>query len=94
MGHVFLMEDHNCQEDKPNIQVYVMSANIVESKLGGLSPELKEGAVHSAHPKAVAGRCVYNFLRKKKMKNSGEFLIYEATVGISFLAFCSIFYLW
>lgn len=59
------MEDHNCQEDKPNIQVYVVSANIVESKLGGLSPESKGGAVHSAHSKAVACRCVYNFIRKK-----------------------------
>lgn len=65
MGHVLLMEDHNCQEDKLNIQVYVMSANIVESKLGDLSPESKGGAVHTAHSKAVAGGCVYNFIRKK-----------------------------
>lgn len=69
-GHVLLMEEHNGQEDQPNIQVYVMSAMWP-------SPGQKEQL--SQLTQSLWQRWV------KKMRNQGEFLIYEATESFSFV---------
>lgn len=83
LGHLLPMEDHKCQEDKPNIQIchvdYYCWKQVIRP-----SPDQQEGL--SQLTVKLWQRWV------KKMKNWDKVLIYEVPESISFVAslLCSV----